>query len=178
VKIILIGNGSSVLDRKFGEFIDSFDRVVRFNRYLLNGYEKFVGTKTTDWYNTQFIEKNSFRFLGEFDSFTFHSWRWDKECERFNSCWPFVKATIKKRTCESTVDEMSEFLDLDYKWFSTGAIAVWEMLKQFDTVHLYGFDWWDNEKHHYGDNEPRGNLHQPNKEKIFFEKLKKRTVFL
>jgi len=178
MRCLLIGNGTSVLNRELGKLIDSFDRVIRFNRYHLNGYENFVGTKTTDWYNTQFIEKNSFRFLNKFESFTFHSWRWEEECERFRSCWPFVNASIKRKTSENTVNEMSEFLDMNYKWFSTGAIAAWEMLRHFDVIHLYGFDWWDKEKHHYGDNDSRGNLHKPDKEKIFFQKLQERVVFL
>jgi len=32
-----------------GKFIDSCDIVVRFNRYSINGYEKYVGSKTTVW---------------------------------------------------------------------------------------------------------------------------------
>lgn len=44
--IILVGNGSSLLDEKNGDFIDSFDTVVRFNNFVIKGYEKHVGTKT------------------------------------------------------------------------------------------------------------------------------------
>ena len=38
------------------------------------------------------------------------------------------------------------------------------MLKQYESVWLYGFDWWDREEHHYSDNDPRGGAHEPKKE--------------
>lgn len=42
--IVVVGNGKIV---NHGEFIDSFDNVIRFNRFQTEGYEKHVGTKTT-----------------------------------------------------------------------------------------------------------------------------------
>ena len=50
MKILVIGNGSSVMDDGFGSIVDSeFDVVVRFNRFKTKGYEKYVGTKTDVW---------------------------------------------------------------------------------------------------------------------------------
>lgn len=178
MKCILIGNGSSVLDKRLGTKIDSYDRIVRFNRFKIHGFENFVGTKTTDWYNTQFIENESFRFKNSYESFVFHSWAWGKFCERKESCWNFVQAKEKRTVSEETLVEMREQLNGNYLWFSTGAIAAWEMLKIFDSVHLFGFDWWDREVHHYGDNEIRGIIHKPAMEKTFFEKMGERVVFL
>lgn len=51
-KVILIGNGPSVIKNPKGLFIDKFDIVIRFNSYVINGYEKFVGTKTDIWATT------------------------------------------------------------------------------------------------------------------------------
>jgi hypothetical protein len=48
-RTILVGNGP-ILDPNLGSFIDSFDRVVRFNDYAIEGYEDAVGTKITDWF--------------------------------------------------------------------------------------------------------------------------------
>lgn len=48
-KVILVGNGPSVLVGEKGGVIDSFDEVVRFNRFCLQGFEKHVGTRTTIW---------------------------------------------------------------------------------------------------------------------------------
>jgi hypothetical protein len=41
----VVGNG--VAHIKSGKIIDSFPTIVRFNQYVIEGYEEFVGTKTT-----------------------------------------------------------------------------------------------------------------------------------
>ncbi|WP_083270418.1 glycosyltransferase family 29 protein [Lacunisphaera limnophila] len=41
--------GNAVFHRNWGEHIDSFDIVVRFNNYAITGFEKEVGRKTTAW---------------------------------------------------------------------------------------------------------------------------------
>jgi len=48
-KVVLVGNGPSLLSAENGGLIDSFDEVVRFNRYALAGFEKHTGTRTTLW---------------------------------------------------------------------------------------------------------------------------------
>ena len=48
-KVLVIGNGSSTKDYKFGNKIDDYDIVVRFNRgYFqgIKGYEEYVGKNT------------------------------------------------------------------------------------------------------------------------------------
>ncbi len=47
--VVLVGNGPSVQDSQCGKLIDSFDEVVRFNNFQIEGFEPFVGTKTTLW---------------------------------------------------------------------------------------------------------------------------------
>ena len=50
-KIIIIGNGPSVLNNENGKLIDSFDKVVRFNTFKNDSeYSKFVGTRTDLWF--------------------------------------------------------------------------------------------------------------------------------
>lgn len=45
-KIIIVGNGGSLKEKKLGSFIDSFDIVVRFNNFQLQGFADLVGTRT------------------------------------------------------------------------------------------------------------------------------------
>ena len=45
-KIIIVGNGENILDKKNGHLIDNFDKVVRLGQYKTKGYEEFTGTKT------------------------------------------------------------------------------------------------------------------------------------
>lgn len=45
---VIVGNSTALLDKEYGEFIDSHDRVIRMNRVLnlLPQYEKQLGKKT------------------------------------------------------------------------------------------------------------------------------------
>ena len=45
--IAVVASSPRLLTTEYGEFIDSFDDVVRFNRAPTDGYEKHVGAKTT-----------------------------------------------------------------------------------------------------------------------------------
>tara|TARA_R110002020_G_scaffold142120_3_gene314153 strand:+ start:362 stop:982 length:621 start_codon:yes stop_codon:yes gene_type:complete len=45
--IAIIGSGGQLLNDKMGNEIDSFAEVVRFNRAPTEGFEKYVGSKTT-----------------------------------------------------------------------------------------------------------------------------------
>lgn len=175
---VLVGNGTSLLDSEKGSVIDSYDCVVRFNQFKLASFEKFTGTKTTFWFNTQYEWPSSERMLREYSRFYWHSWHWEEECDRFNSCWSSVKAEKKLKTSKETLKEMEGFLDKDYWYFSTGAIASWLMLKEFEKVSLIGFDWWNRDDHHYCDSQKRGSLHCPQKEFEFFKKLGSRVAFL
>ena len=45
--IAIVGSSASLLEKENGKLIDSFDEVVRFNRAPTEGYEKYVGEKST-----------------------------------------------------------------------------------------------------------------------------------
>lgn len=56
-KIIIVGNGTSILNKEYGHFIDSYETVIRFNNYGTRGFEKFAGKKTDIWFNVvNFLE--------------------------------------------------------------------------------------------------------------------------
>ena len=42
----IVGSAESALDWENGEFIDSHDVVVRFNRTIVDGLEQYVGSRT------------------------------------------------------------------------------------------------------------------------------------
>ena len=48
-KCILVGNASNVLGKKLGSYIDSFENVVRINRFRIKGFESDLGIKCTHW---------------------------------------------------------------------------------------------------------------------------------
>ena len=55
-KIVIIGNGESVLNNQFGSLIDKFDNVARINNYRINGYQNFIGEKTTILHFGNFLQ--------------------------------------------------------------------------------------------------------------------------
>lgn len=52
-KVVVVGNGRSVLGSGAGDIIDTYEHVVRFNIFKTKGYEQDVGSKTTDWVMAQ-----------------------------------------------------------------------------------------------------------------------------
>ncbi len=85
-KIIVVGNGSSVLLKENGGVIDSFEEVVRFNKYAIGGYEKNVGTKTSIWFTVRPISfyKKDFRLKIKYNEVYF-CYRWDVQAKWYNS---------------------------------------------------------------------------------------------
>ena len=177
---IIIGNGTSLLEKNNGDLIDSFADVVRFNAYTIKGFEKHVGTKTTIWYNTiNFPNKSEqWRTIAPYKKVVLHSWQWDGEKDiLFKDFSEFknkenCKFDVLEKTQRSSIIEIQEYTNNKiYFPYSTGAIALWDMLKYSDHIVITGFDWWDTSKHHYNDSAPRGEIHQPKDEKIFINKL-------
>lgn len=46
-KVAIIGNSPKLLKKDYGDLIDQYSYVIRFNRSPIEGYEKKVGTKTS-----------------------------------------------------------------------------------------------------------------------------------
>ena len=60
-KILLLGNGSSILDYEYGDIIDSnFDFIFRINRFRTINFEKYVGSKTDAWITVDYNPKLRF----------------------------------------------------------------------------------------------------------------------
>jgi len=47
--ICVVGNSPKALKKHMGETIDSFDKVIRINDFVIKGYEKYIGTKADIW---------------------------------------------------------------------------------------------------------------------------------
>jgi|21_taG_2_1085346.scaffolds.fasta_scaffold00062_11 hypothetical protein len=45
-KVAIVGSSAVLLKKEYGDIIDSYDTVIRFNRAPVVGYENFVGSKT------------------------------------------------------------------------------------------------------------------------------------
>lgn len=174
MKVVIVGNGPSVLDSLKGEMIDSFDIIVRFNNFKIKGFEKHVGSKTNYWFNT--ISNHKPEDYSNISKLIWHSWHWDEKTDvkykEVKSLHSFKIFDISK-TNKSIIEEIQEYTGNKlYFNYSTGAIAIWMLLKEHNEVYITGFDWWNkNVKHHYHNNSQRGNIHKPDEEYKFISKL-------
>ena len=50
-KILIIANGPSLLQYKFGNQIDKFKNIARINNYKIDGFNEYIGKKTSIWFN-------------------------------------------------------------------------------------------------------------------------------
>jgi hypothetical protein len=55
---IVVGNASSLLNSKNGNIINTFDKIIRLNKFVIKGYEEYVGDKTdiycSKWLNMSY----------------------------------------------------------------------------------------------------------------------------
>jgi len=160
--IIIVGNGTSILDKKNGKLIDSFDEVVRFNSFRIKGYEEYTGEKTTTWFT---CNSHHIKEINSFKSVYVHTWEWDK-----NKCQLFKSFHKVRDDCIKT-DRGFVRSSIPLSTPSTGLIAIYMILQNFPKVTITGFDWWDREDHHYADKQIRGTLHKPKEELEFIKKL-------
>lgn len=170
--IIIVGNGSSILDRENGRLIDSFDIVVRFNSFKIKNYEKHTGIKTNIWFT---VEKTHLPIIHTFNRVIEHCWIWDKNKD------PLYQELLSAYPkCEKVSEDFVK-TKVPVSNPSTGLIAIFFFLEEgYKNIFITGFDWWEREKHHYGDNEIRGTLHKPEEEYKAIQELinKKKIRFL
>jgi len=168
-EVILVGNGTSILDAEKGPEIDDHRHVVRFNDCKLKGFERHTGTKTSLWFTVMKLQPRKLEELSPAEIIV-HSWHNKAEtCEVFKTYAGLPNAS---KLDHMIIPQICAFMDDNsYRSWSTGALAIWLMLARFSAVTLTVFDWWEREQHHYGDKERRGTLHKPQMEKAFIDRL-------
>jgi hypothetical protein len=134
--IILIGNGPSATRYPIGHKINLFDEVVRFNNYVIDGYEEFVGSKTTIWIrnNTQTVKPRN-----------------ENQFSRVLVC---PKADGNEEYEPEGKQEKIPNFHKEYnlpkgKWLSTGILGILYLTKEFPITTIHGFDFFQVSKHHY-----------------------------
>ena len=115
-KVLIIGNGGSVLTRRVGHLIDRFDGdIVRLNDFAIKDYEQHVGTRTDIWITHK---------------------GWDYKTKM--SDVPVRPMFIPKEILKSVI------LKVDYNNPSTGIQAIEYFMQKGKEVWIYGFDHFDN----------------------------------
>jgi len=185
-KIIVVGNGEGILDKKNGKLIDSFDVVVRLGRYITKGFEEFAGSKT--------------------DIISTIYWKLDNERLKNNKVILNVPLSLKESFVESQeyidreffssknniiyinnpedidglismyTDILPAFTNIKNINFSLGFKTIYFLKKLFpeDTIYTTGFDffktgWYWNPYH----NRDNSNMHPYTWERLWYARSKK-----
>jgi hypothetical protein len=199
-RILIVGNGPSALEgEQRGDAIDKFDEVVRFNNFQTKvaGLEKWVGTKCTVLFSDgvlyptytnyhvkgatvvlslladRFMIAGSYFILrGAADLQTFLTMRFLKDPETSWISKESIERLKKDLGLTGVKHPTSGMLAIDYFVNKPGVQLP---------VIIHGFDFFMGPKiHYYDDHEPLYerinnnigvNMHSPQKEKVYVEKL-------
>ncbi len=159
-KIILVGNGTDAVSREAGEQIDSFDVVVRFNNFKIEGYEKNVGTKTDIWATRMCDtidhtgkDENDFKIISVMNYCKWTRYMYPlipKWYDRYPNMEIIRPETVKQYSREFDYDPLKN-------WLTVGYIMIKYFLEQYDKVYLYGFG--GDVNSHYHNVKPAGQDH-------------------
>lgn len=170
-KCILVGNSSSALNKKLGLYIDSFENVIRFNRFRIKGYETDLGVKCTHWVLNHKLTTDNRNYLV-------------KNLSKIKSETTDLKQALVLTTAEDKgqINKIKKQIDIDiiYKRFepsfnskpTTGFLAIKYLLNLFPHLTLVGFDF--GKSNHYWGNHNASDIpgkHKWDKEKKYIDTL-------
>jgi len=163
MKVLLIGNGPSVLEQNMGERIDSdeFDLVCRINRghkqdngELNVGFEKQVGTRCDVWFCSDLRLKLAKERTNEYNQIFvyFPSFKFNSNIQKDVNAH-FENIEILDPIYEKEINSKFNFSP---HWPSTGIIAIQYLQKTNEDIYIHGFDTYDvkYDTSHFFENRP------------------------
>jgi hypothetical protein len=138
-KVLLIGNGPSVLNSKRGAEIDNFNgKIARVNDYKINGFEDFIGTRTDIFIVGELVAEEKLK--QQYDCILLYQAYLDGGRGLRN---------LKKLSPHNTInffplqekDTLKLLLGLKPNMHPrTGIIAIYWFITQYIDLYIYGFD--------------------------------------
>lgn len=199
-RVLVVGNGPSACEgEQYGDVIDKFDEVVRFNNFQckVSGLEKWVGTKTTVHFSdgvlfptfTEYHVPNATIVLSLFvDRFmvagSYVILRAGADLQ-YRLCLRFLKDPEITWIDKASIERLKKAVGLKgVKHPTSGMLAIDYFVNKPGVqlpVIIHGFDFFMGPKiHYYHESEPLYerinnnigvNMHSPHLEKIYVEKL-------
>ena len=148
--ILIIGNGESIINYEIGNQINKFKNIVRINNFKINGYEKFIGKKTTIWFNgaNQGLKKRS-----EFPDKIIVSIPSEILSKKENISSVIYKRINNNKYSLISLEKISSYeKEVGYSRLTTGMYSILWAKDNFTNVYIHGFDFFMNSKGHYFDN--------------------------
>lgn len=173
MKIIVVGNGSSNLTKVHGKVIDTYDKVIRINDYVLEGFESFVGTKTDIWA----MDTNTFSHNVEYyDRFETINESWVLPSFTFRASRAEISERLSKLVSNSYVSSFAMINEIreEINGFpSTGLLTLMTAISKFSDafpISITGFDHFSGEIIDYWDMEWKMEVpHSGKKERAYVE---------
>lgn len=174
--IIIIGNAPYT--NKNGKFIDSFDKVIRFNNFNIEKeHQQYIGSKIDIWCLSCFVYFSNKKLFEEKknnikDILVFKP-------EVFKDKYLYKPQNNTKLILQNKDVEVP--YNFGKKWPSTGLLAVFYFLQQYPQVYVTGFNHFDDSNgsiHYYENLKQIG--HKGDLEKKIFNdlKLKRKIIIL
>ena len=170
-RIIVVSNSNWLKGKKLGQLIEKYEKIVRFNNYEIEGYEKDVGVSTHILYQRCCddikIRPNSFEQV----------YLVQPTCPYLNAM-KFVANQYKlvyKDKCSvlgpQFCDVVASQIGLNApQWPSVGAVALYHLISLYGSLNVIGFDY--GASGHYFKKQPvDAKNHDFAKEAHFFKNL-------
>ena len=163
MRVLLMGNGSSILDYEYGDIIDSkFDLIFRINRFRTIGFEKYVGKNTDAWITVDYVadwivnqtqldncEASNLNVLDEIQSVYFFipEFKYSYEYDRISKLGlDREKYQILPVSIEQNINSVVDFKP---QWPSTGSVSLQLLVSNYDDIYIHGFDFYDEKYKYY-----------------------------
>jgi len=142
--ILLIGNSGILLDQALGEKIDAFNgEIVRFNNFVIEGFEKYVGHRTDWWFgNSAFWGDSELKAKRIYIAYT----RPPESHLKYDA--KFIGDDIIQKTRDQ-VGTMTP---------AGGTLAIMYFLDKQYNIFICGYDWYHDKRIHYFENEINNNI--------------------
>jgi len=147
--ILIIGNGSSVLNHDIGQTIDSYPVVARINNYKINGYEKKIGSKTDIWFNGANSKLKTPKKIPKKTIVLIPSSILAKKKNYLNE---YVERRLKIKNLAPTIVNINDIKKIektiDSERLTTGLYSILWALENYNEVVIHGFDFFIDSKGH------------------------------
>lgn len=164
-RVIVVGNGPSVLRHQAGELIDAFDRVVRINGFETEGVERHTGRKTTDWACSVVApQRDAAAFRRMYLCGPTREW-YDACTDLCHRVYPDAILLGPEIT--------AQIKPYARGWPSTGLMIVAHLLGEHEQVTVHGFDGLkpEEQEHYFEAGLAGGSAHDPASELGYIQRM-------
>ena len=141
--VLIIGNAGYMLDHKIGPIIDDFKGdIVRFNMYLIAGFESFVGTRCDYWFTDDISRKIRKHIV---ENIVFTGNRLNKHTKDLIEQLGTGASWVGNEVVENCKKQIG------YHGPTSGVMAISYFLQKGYNVFIHGFDFFMNDDiiHYY-----------------------------